>query len=94
MKADAIAAYGGRCACCGETEAAFLCFDHVNDDGAVHREEIGRGRTTDGRRKVGSGSVIIEWLHGNGFPPVVQLLCANCNQAKASLGACPHVLVV
>lgn len=79
-------AYGGVCKCCGEEEAAFLVVDHIDNDGARHREEIGRGR-----RKIGSGSVIHEWLVRNQFPPGFQLLCANCNTAKASLGYCPHV---
>lgn len=89
QKAAVIAAYGGKCTCCGETEPVFLCVDHVADDGAAHREAIGYGRTTDGRRRVGSGSIIIAWLVRNNFPPGFQILCASCNLAKQS-GVCPH----
>ncbi len=32
--------YGQRCACCGETEPAFLAIDHVNNDGNVHRKKV------------------------------------------------------
>jgi hypothetical protein len=32
-----IEAYGGVCQCCGETNWAFLEFDHVDNDGAEHR---------------------------------------------------------
>jgi hypothetical protein len=89
-KSKVIKAYGGKCFCCGESEPSFLCIDHINDDGASHRELIGYGRTTDGRRKVGSGSIMYAWLVKNGFPEDFQLLCANCNMAKQSLGYCPH----
>ena len=88
-KAAVIAAYGSKCKCCGESEPMFLCVDHVDDDGAAHRERIGYGRTTDGRRRVGSGSIIYAWLVANQFPEGFQLLCANCNLAKQS-GGCPH----
>lgn len=88
-KATVITAYGGKCSCCGESEPMFLVIDHVNDDGAEHREAIGHGRTTDGRRKVGSGSIIYAWLVKHCFPDGFQLLCANCNMAKQS-GGCPH----
>lgn len=88
-KAAVIEAYGGKCTCCGESEPLFLVVDHVNDDGASHREEIGYGRTTDGRRRVGSGSIMYVWLVANAFPEGFQLLCANCNLAKQS-GGCPH----
>lgn len=89
-KLKVIEAYGSKCACCGETEPYFLCIDHVDNDGARHREEIGLGRSTDGRRKVGSGSIMYAWLVKAGFPEGFQLLCANCNMAKQSLRYCPH----
>lgn len=71
-----LAAYGGKCVCCGETEEAFLCIDHVNDDGAQHRMEIGQS--------------IYKWIVQNGYPSIVQILCANCNMAKSRPGGCPH----
>src|SRR3990172_6832112 len=39
-RVKALTAYGGRCRCCGETEPKFLVFDHINNDGAVHRREL------------------------------------------------------
>ena len=88
FKAAVLAAYGGKCACCGETNPVFLCIDHINNDGAAHRREIGQGKA-----KVGSGGVIHEWLCKHNFPDGFQILCANCNQAKQTLGICPHQLV-
>lgn len=76
-------AYGGRCACCGEPEQAFLTVDHVNNDGKAHRRELGATG--------GSGTPrLYTWAIKHNFPPSLQLLCWNCNLAKAIYGACPH----
>ena len=74
--------YGGACTCCGEDEKAFLVLDHVDNDGADHRRE------TTGSQGNGS-AMIYRWAIKNGFPPRLQLLCANCNTAKMR-GGCPH----
>ncbi len=73
-------AYGGFiCACCGETEEAFLSIDHVNNDGAEHRRQVDRRN-------------MYKWLDKNGFPEGYQILCMNCNFGKARNGGiCPHV---
>lgn len=84
-KAAVLSAYGSVCTCCGESEPSFLVIDHVNNDGARHREEIGQGA-----RKIGSGSIMHKWLMANDYPAGFQILCANCNMAKHSLGVCPH----
>lgn len=82
IRTEAIAAYGGRCACCGETTPEFLSFDHIHNDGAAHRRELGRTK--------GSGNMAW-WLKRNGFPKGrIQLLCMNCNWAKGKYGVCPH----
>lgn len=73
--------YGWVCACCEEAEPLFLTIDHVNNDGAEHREKIG-----------GSGSLYL-WLIRNNFPEGFQTLCRNCNWAK-QFGVCPHKLEV
>ena len=67
--------YGGKCACCGETEIDFLAIDHINGGGNEHR------------RKVGD---VHGWLVKNNFPEGFQVLCHNCNLAKAFYGVCPH----
>lgn len=69
-------AYGRACACCGETTEVFLCVDHVRNNGA---EERRRSSATNARMAIRSG-----------FSADYQLLCANCNHAKAVLGRCPH----
>lgn len=78
VKQIVIMHYGGKCRCCGETNIAFLCLDHVNGDGNKHRKQF-------------KGS-IYEWVIAHNFPkkPVFQVLCANCNMAKTHLGYCPH----
>jgi hypothetical protein len=69
--------YGTMCACCGEKQAQFLCIDHVNNDGNVHRKTL---QTNN----------IYRWLLRNDFPVGFQVLCFNCNMAKAIYGKCPH----
>lgn len=80
VRAKVIAAYGGACACCGETEPLFLAVDHINNDGAARRREL--------NMKGGSG--FNSWIIKNNFPDTLQLLCHNCNCAKGYYGRCPH----
>lgn len=78
VQRQAIAAYGGFCACCGETEPKFLQLDHVNNDGAEHRRQI-------------NGVKLATWLRQQDYPDGFQVLCANCNFAKhTNGGTCPH----
>lgn len=82
LRTEFLAAYGGSCACCGETEPAFLCLDHMNRDG-VH------DRAITGGRNVG----VIRRLKREGWPKNgYRLLCANCNTATAWGRECPHRL--
>ena len=67
-----------KCACCRESHLEFLCMDHINNDGNKHRKEIGL-------------ISIVRWLKTNGYPEGFQVLCFNCNWAKAR-GGCPHKL--
>ncbi len=77
MREAILRAYGHRCACCGETEEAFLTLEHVNGDGASHRKLRGTNRVY--------ADVVAE-----GFPDKYTLLCWNCNCAKRFGGKCPH----
>lgn len=80
LRAEFIAAYGGRCACCSESEPKFLDLDHVNGNGAKHRRELGNNQQ------------VILFLKRSGWPKQgYQLLCCNCNQGRARNGGiCPH----
>jgi hypothetical protein len=78
---EALDHYGGRCVCCGEGQAEFLTFDHVNNDGAAMRRALPATR---------GGGGLIGWLHRNGYPTDFQILCCNCNYAKFRYGCCPH----
>lgn len=71
--------YGGKCACCGETQFEFLSIDHINGGGTQHRLKNGI-----------RGAAVIDWLIRNGLPKGFQVLCHNCNQAKGYYGQCPH----
>lgn len=79
-KVLAFKAYGGvACACCGETEFAFLTIDHINGGGHQHRLRIG-----------GSGSRLYTWLRLQGYPSGYRVLCMNCNWATRLGAPCPH----
>lgn len=82
---EIFAAYGTKCACCGEATRAFLTIDHIQNNGAVHRREIGGGNQRT--------SNTYFWLKAHGFPPGFQTLCRNCNWAKHLLGRCPHEML-
>ena len=78
LRDEAIAYYGGKCACCGEDRREFLCIDHTNGGGTQHRREI-----------KGQGSIQL-WLKKNGYPKGFRILCFNCNGALGHWGYCPH----
>lgn len=88
LKAECFAAYGDKCVCCGETIPAFLTLDHPNNDGAAHRKSLGfiAGKCGDG-----VGTHLYRRLKLQGWPPIVQLMCWNCNLGKrCNGGICPH----
>lgn len=67
--------YGNKCACCGEKRQEFLTIDYVYGGGGIHRRSIGN---------------FYRWIINNNFPFNLQVLCYNCNMAKARYGYCPH----
>lgn len=96
---EVLAHYSGgepKCACCGETELVFLQLDHINDDGAEHRRQIGMAQGNPyqvGKQKQKvqyGGNSLPCWLIKNGFPEGFQVLCANCNWGKRHEKGCPH----
>jgi hypothetical protein len=68
-----------ECVCCGESKFEFLTLDHVNNDGKAHRR---RCKTIYG---------VYRDLKRRGFPPVIQIMCFNCNMGREPSGICPHV---
>lgn len=82
LRAEVITAYGGHCACCGETREPFLSIDHVNGDGGAHRRLLGA-----------RGDAIYRDLKKRGWPQDgYRLLCMNCNFAIRNGDPCPHVV--
>jgi hypothetical protein len=87
FRADRLAAlehYGHgdvACRCCGERLIEFLALDHVNNDGATHRRELG----------ISGGAQFYAWLRKTGYTySGLVVACHNCNQARAMYGRCPH----
>ena len=80
IRDEALVAYGNKCACCGIANKEFLAFDHINGGGKKHRETVGCGNTTG----------LLRFLRDAGYPPIVRLLCHNCNCARGFYGYCPH----
>lgn len=77
--------FGDKCACCGETEPAFLTVDHINNDGHIARKKDGTGGSNFYRKLA---NAILEGK----CPNDLQLLCRNCNWGKhVNGGICPHV---
>ena len=83
MKQKVFDKLGRECTCCGENNVAFLCVDHIENNGSKHRKEI---------KNVSFG--IYNWLIKNDFPPGFQILCHNCNFSKGvNNGVCAHNLL-
>lgn len=81
LRAEMIAAYGGKCECCGETTPEFLTIEHRNRDGAEHRAVVG------------NGAGIYRDLKKRGWPKdEYGLLCWNCNCATRFGQKCPHTI--
>lgn len=81
LRLKALTHYGGnppKCVCCGESEIKFLTIDHIHNDGKKQR------------RIHGIGYYFYKWLEKNNYPKGFQVLCMNCNCAKAWYGKCPH----
>ena len=89
LRLEVLIHYGGNppiCACCSEDIIEFLSIDHINNDGAKHRKELGI------RRESTHGTKFYRWLRNNNFPEGFQVLCYNCNCGRAKMEdkICPH----
>jgi hypothetical protein len=80
IRTEIFEAYGGPiCNCCGETEIEFLQLDHIDNNGGNHRKSYGNNKYK-----------LYADIRKEGYPPKYQILCANCNSAKAKFGVCVH----
>ena len=89
LKREMIEAYGGKCVCCGLSDWRFLGIDHIHNDGATERKELYGEK--GGYSSAGGGISFYRKLRQRGYPKDrYQLMCFNCNTAKAIYGECPH----
>jgi len=78
-KIEVLNMYGPKCVCCSETDPDKLTIDHIDGGGSKEKQSYPS-------RNV--------YLFLRGKDPdrsKFQVLCQNCNQAKASFGRCPHI---
>lgn len=81
VKMLAVSKLGGRCVCCGIDNLDILSIDHVNNNGAQHRNKL----------KYGGLSVYNSILRGH-TEYALQIMCLNCNLSKLVCGdRCEHV---
>jgi hypothetical protein len=79
LRHEFLTEYGGKCACCGETEFAFLTLEHIFRDGNVERKQFSTTHQ------------LLRQLKKQGWPKDrYEILCFNCNRATHELGVCPH----
>lgn len=87
LKIEIVEAYGGKCACCGDTHFEFMTIHHKDGKGAAHRKRIFGAANAAGTR-------FYRWLKARGFPKKnFELNCWNCNVAKDMYGFCPHEVI-
>jgi hypothetical protein len=79
LREETIIAYGGICVCCGQDHIPYLQLDHVLGGGSEHRKALGLTSTS-----------YFYWLKRNNYPDLIQLLCANCHNAKTTYNECKH----
>jgi len=85
LKRAAIDAYGGKCACCGESNLAFLTIEHRNNDGAEYRRSLGN------RSRGGIHTYRDLKKHGYPQDEGLEVACWNCNAGRqVNGGVCPH----
>lgn len=66
------------CACCGDRNVEFLALHHINNDGSIHRQQLG-------------GLRLRQYLLMTGERPKgLAVMCNNCNSSIGSYGYCPH----
>lgn len=86
IRKQTLDAYGRVCVCCGETNEAFLTLDHFTEDKG--NRIVWKGRTYASKR----GHSEYMRLKKLGWPPIVRVMCMNCNFAIRYNKPCPHEL--
>jgi hypothetical protein len=73
IRLEMVAAYGGKCLKCGESDPIVLLLDHINDDAKLDKKQHGHH----------GGWMMYRRLRKLGWPKDrYQLLCHNCNYRK------------
>ncbi len=75
-RTEALEMYGGKCACCGESESMFLAFDHIDGSGGEQRKSM-------------TAMKFMTWILKEKRSNI-RILCHNCNFATRLGGPCPH----
>lgn len=78
-KREVLEAYGPSCTCCSESDMDKLVMDHINGGGSKEK------------KMYPSRNVYLFLRNKEPDRFRFQVMCQNCNQAKYSLGRCPHV---
>jgi len=92
LKNEFLDEYGARCACCGETERAFLSMDHFGADRGIVVRQI----TIGVKGKINKPAMLrgpseYARLKKLGWPKDgIRILCMNCNFATRHGATCPH----
>ena len=83
LKSKIMAAYGGKCACCGEPNEKFLTLNRIKNN-----DEIKCGRKFKGN---GTNVGVYRQAIKEKCSAAFQLLCWNCSYGTAKNGGvCPH----
>jgi len=101
LKDQFIEMYGWVCACCGESNPAFLTLDHVKNDGTEHRNKHTHVRFEEVEsngikfpRFLGLSTnrvALMKEVLSEYRPDRYRILCYNCNFGRAHNGGlCPH----
>jgi hypothetical protein len=87
LRERVLAAYGNKCACCGEARKEFLTIGHLQPDETIKMYVCSGGYK---RRRIQGGTPLYYWIVKHNFPKHIRLECWNCNCAKGVYGHCPH----
>jgi hypothetical protein len=84
VRQEVLDAYGRVCVCCGENREPFLTLDHFTQDQGTRATWKGVSLYMNrGHREYAR-------LKRLGWPPIVRILCMNCNFARRRGNVCPH----